>query len=176
MTTQPISGAASAAAQRAALAMRNSREFCQLLAQCREFKVPGWWDGSAYRCHPVGLIVGAFKFTNHWHVDQLCTIEITDGSGWDRNVCQDSFAHSSPHPKPVGGSAVQVWRCGDWSAAEFAESLTSTVLEILTAAAEHIERAIAKRAEAEATRAEEARARTAAITAAALKNAARSAA
>lgn len=152
-----------AAQERAEQALTNSAAMCQLLAQCREYRVPGWWDGSAFRSHPVGLIVGTIKFTNYWHCDDLCGIELTDGAEWDRNVCQDSFAHGSPHPKPVSGTAIRVWRCGAWDKPDFEQALKARALEILTAAAEHIERAAAARAAAEEIkRAEQSAAREAA--------------
>lgn len=129
------------AADRAALALMNSQAMCDLLAACRTHRVPGWWDGSAFRSHPVGLIVGVVKLTNHWHVDHLCTIDITDGTGWDRNVCQDSCAHGNPHPRQMGGGAVQVWRCGAWASPDLEAALRPRLMQILTDAAEHIEKA-----------------------------------
>ena len=157
--------------QRAERALKSSQAMCELLAQCRQYRVAGWWDGSAFRSHPVGLISGAIKLTNHWHVDNLCTIEITDGAGWDRAVCQDSRAYGNPHPKPINGKAVQAWRCGSFESPEIAEALTSRLLELLTAAAECIQRASdAERVAAEAAAAESRRRREDTL-AAALANA-----
>lgn len=145
----------SAPAQRAELALTNSAEFCNLLYQARQYRASGWWDGSAFRRHPCGLIVDTIKLTNHWHVDDLCTIEITDGAGWNRNVCQDSFAHGDPHPRPIEGGELQVWRCGCWADPLYEEQLKRRVLVILTAAAEHVQQAQwRERAEQEAARAE----------------------
>lgn len=134
---------------RAEHALTDSAAMCQLLAQCREYKVPGWWDGSAFRSHPVGLIAGTIKLTNHWHCDDLCTIELTDGDEWDRNVCNDSRAYGNPHPKPVSGAAISVWRCGKWAKPEFEEALKSRVVALLSDAARHIEQAWQERVRAE---------------------------
>lgn len=140
-------------AERAQLALRNSSEFCRLTAEARIYKAAHVWSGSAFRSHPVGLVVGTIKLTNHWHVDNLCTIEITDGSGWDvLSICNDSFAHGDPHPSPIEGHALKVWRCGEWANAQYEQTLQPKLLEILTAAAEHIEAVLQKkneRAEAE---------------------------
>lgn len=157
--------------QRAERALASSESMCNLLAQCRQYRVPGWWDGSAFRSHPVGLIVGAIKLTNYWHVDNLCTIEITDGAGWSRDVCRDSRAYGNPHPQPIDGKSVQAWRCGSFGSPEIREALTPRLLEILTAAAAHIQRASdAERVAAEAAAEESKRSRES-ILAAALVNA-----
>lgn len=137
-------------AERAELALTNSATFCNLLAQARQYKAPGWWQGSAFRSHPCGLVVDTIKFTNCWHVDDLCDIAITDGSGWDtRGVCRDSFAHGDPHPKPIEGGALQVWRCGRWADPLYEEQLRARVLAILTATAEHVEQAQQREMEAQ---------------------------
>jgi len=144
--------------ERAALALQKRDVMCDLLADCRTHGVPGWWDGSAFRSHPVGLIVGTIKFTNQWRTDNGCDIQITDGDGWDLRVCQDSWGGGSPHPKPINGSAVTVWERGSWRSDEFREALQARVLEILTSAAEHIETARQEKkraAEAKAARAKE---------------------
>lgn len=126
-------------AERAELALTNARAFCDLLAEARHRKAPGWWDGSSYRSHPCGLVADTIKFTNFWHVDNMCSIEITDGLGWGvANVSQDSFGHRSPHPAPIEGAALRVWWCGQWADAAYKEALRPRVLEILTAAAAHI--------------------------------------
>lgn len=136
--------------QRAELALVSQDECCNLLAQARQYKAPGWWQGSAFRSHPCGLVVDTIKLTNHWHVDQLCTIQITDGAGWDtRNICRDSFAHGDPHPRPIEGRALQVWRCGRWSDVSYEQALRARLLEILTAAARHVEAARAEEARRE---------------------------
>lgn len=111
-------------AERAELALTNARAFCDLLAEARHCKAPGWWDGSSYRSHPCGLVADTIKFTNFWHVDNMCSIEITDGLGWGvANVSQDSFGHRSPHPAPIEGAALRVWWCGQWADAAYKEAL-----------------------------------------------------
>jgi hypothetical protein len=162
-----------AAAQRAELALTNSAEFCRLVSQARQYRAKGWWDGSAFRRHPCGLVVDTVKLTNYWNVDDLCDIQITDGAGWDtRGVCRDSLAHGDPHPKPIEGGALQVWRCGRWADPLYEEQLRTRLLAILTAAAEHIEQAQAREcAEQEAAQAA-ADAKRQHVTAAALAKAA----
>jgi hypothetical protein len=134
--------------QRAELALSNSEAFCNLIAQARQYKAPGYWEGSAFRSHPCGLVADTIKLTNHWHVDQLGTIYITDGAGWDtRSICRESLAHGDPHPHAIEGSELQVWRCGRWADAAYEQALRPRILEILTAAARHVEAAqVAERA------------------------------
>lgn len=138
--------------ERAAKALTSPAEFCTLMAQARDFKFPGWWDGSAFRRHPVGIISGTVKMTNFWHVDDLCRIEITDGDGWDRSVCQDSCAYGNPHPKPINGREIVVWDNGSWASAGTQAALEPKVLEILSALALHVENAEAARDEEDAER------------------------
>lgn len=133
------------ATERAAKALASPAEFCALMAQAREFKFPGWWDGSAFRSHPVGIISGTIKMTNFWHVDDLCQIEITDGDGWDRSVCQDSRAHGDPHPRPVSGREIVVWDNGSWASAGTQAALEPKVLEVLSVLALHVQEAKAAR-------------------------------
>jgi hypothetical protein len=146
----------STASERAELALTNSAEFCSLLSQARQHRASGWWEGSAFRRHPCGLVVDTIKLTNHWHVDALCDIAVTDGAGWDtRGVCLDSFAHGDPHPRPIEGGALHVWRCGQWADPLYEKQLKTRLLAILTAAAEHVEQAQEReRAEHESARAE----------------------
>lgn len=131
--------------ERAAKALTSRAEFCTLMAQAREFKFPGWWDGSAFRSHPVGIISGTIKMTNFWHVDNLCRIEITDGDGWNRSVCQDSRAHGDPHPRPVSGREIVVWDNSSWASPGTKAALEQKVLEILSALALHVQDAKAAR-------------------------------
>lgn len=142
------------ATERAAKALASPAEFCALMAQARKFKFPGWWDGSAFRSHPVGIISGTIKMTNFWHVDHMCSITITDGDGWNRSVCQDSCAYGDPHPRPVSGREIVVWDNGSWASAGTQAALEPKVLEILSALALHIEQS------EEAQRAKEAERKT----------------
>lgn len=127
------------AAERAAAALAGPRAFCDLLAAARRRRVPGWWEGSAYRSHPCGLVVDTILFTNFWHVDNISSIEITDGLGWDvAGVHKAPRFHGDPHPKPIEGGALRVWWCGRWSDAQYEEALRPRVLEILTSVAEQV--------------------------------------
>jgi hypothetical protein len=128
-------------AERAAIALTSSHTFCNLLAQARQYKFPGWWDGSAFRRHPCGVVQGTLLLTNHWHVDDHCDVQITDGGGWNMRVSHDSFGHDSPHPKPLGGVAVKAWHCGKWADSEFREALEPKLLDLLTRIARHVQEA-----------------------------------
>jgi hypothetical protein len=131
--------------ERAVIALSHAAEFCNLIAQARRYKAHGCWEGSAFRSHPCGLVADTIKLTNHWHVDNLGTVYITDGAGWDtRSICRDSCAHGDPHPHAIGGSELQVWRCGRWADAAYEQALRPRLLEILTAAARHVEAAQAE--------------------------------
>ena len=88
--------------------------FCHLMAQARDFKVPGWWDGSAYRSHPCGFFAEGLIFTNEWHRDDYCSIRaMRNPSEPLGRWCHDSFAHGNPHPSPASGTEV-VWSNGKW--------------------------------------------------------------
>ncbi len=116
---------------------------CNLLNQARCTRFPGYWEGSAFRSHPCGIIVGTIKFTNDWHCDDYCSIAITDGDGWSRDFHRESRTHGDPHPRALNGSAVGVWSGGgqraSWGSEEIREKMESKILEILTAAAAHID-------------------------------------
>lgn len=137
--------AAHTPAEVAANALVSSHVFCQLMADARTYRHPLHWEGSSFRSHPVGVIVGTVRLANHWHVENLCTVYITDGEGWDRNVCQDSCAHGNSYPRAIGGAEIQVWRCGQWATPEFEEALKPRLLGILTDVAEHVEKRRAER-------------------------------
>lgn len=140
---------------RAQNAMASSAAFCNLVAAARVCRFPGYWEGSAFRRHPCGVIEGAIKLTNHWHVDDHCDIAISSGTGWTRPA-NDSFGHGDPHPRPINGGEVVVWRCGQWKTEEFRAALEPKVLALLTCMAEHVERAEAAAQAAEAERIEKA--------------------
>lgn len=167
-----MTGAQHTPRERAENALGDSVVFCNLLAQARQYKAPGWWEGSAFRRHPCGLVADTIKLTNHWHVDDLCDICITDGAGWDvRNVCRDSFSHSDPHPQPIEGGSLQVWRCGRWADAQYEQALRPKLLEILTAAATHVEAAEGRERQREEAERLQAAERHAALTANAIAKA-----
>jgi hypothetical protein len=146
----------------AALSLTSAYLFCNLTSAARSRKFPGYWEGSAFRRHPCGVIEGVIKLTNHWHVDNHCDVQITDGSGWDRRVSQDSFGYDSPHPKPIGGTSVTVWSGGQWSREDFRQALEPKLLDLLTRMAQHVaeaeERERIAQEEANAKRAAERRA------------------
>jgi hypothetical protein len=128
--------------ERAALALTSADIFCNLTSAARSRKFPGYWEGSAFRRHPCGVIEGVIKLTNHWHVDNHCDVQITDGEGWNRSVCQDSFGHGDPYPSVLGtGSVLIVWRSGQWVDPEYQAALEPKLLDLLTRMARHIEAA-----------------------------------
>lgn len=133
---------------------------CNLLNAARCARFPGYWEGSAFRSHPCGIISGVIKFTNDWHCDDYCSIAITDGE-WSRDFCRDSRAYGDPHPRATNGNAVSVWSgCGKsarWASEEMRAKLESKLLAVLTSAAEHVE-AHAQRKAAEERAKTEARA------------------
>ncbi len=140
--------------ERAVKALTSPAEFCSLMAEAREFKFPGWWEGSAFRHHPVGVIDGTVKMTNEWTVWDSCSIEITDGDGWNRNVCQDSFAYSSPNPDPINGISILIWSNGRWKDDEIRARMEPRIVEILTRLVAHAETAREEREEQEARKQE----------------------
>lgn len=147
-------------ADRAAAALRDGRVMCDLLAAALWHGAPHVWKGSAYDNHPCGLIVGTVKVTNHWRVQNDCDIQITDGVGWDRlGISRDPRAMGgNPHPQPISGQSFTAWSNGRWESQAYQRALQGRVLEILTAAADHVERVEAKqrvqRAAEQATEAE----------------------
>jgi hypothetical protein len=107
--------------------------FCQILARARSARVRGSWNGSAFRSHPCGLLVGNIKLANHWHVDDYCTITIGTIDKWKAG-CDDSFSHGDPFPRPIDGKEIIVWANGRWQKDEFRASLESKVVSILNRA------------------------------------------
>jgi hypothetical protein len=158
--------------ERAESALKNQSAFCNLLAEARQCGFSKRWEGSAFRNHPCGIVSGTIKMTNHWHVSDDCDIAITDGDGWNLDVCRDSFAYGNPHPQPINGTAIMVWSCGRWKSPEYELALKERVLAILVAAAEHIDRVHTAKAEKAAQEAEERRQQFKAAEAAALAKAA----
>lgn len=111
--------------------------FCEILNSARVHKFPGYWEGSAFRDHPCGIIKETIKLTNNWSTYDYCSVQITDGSGWSDDYCRKSCAHGNPHPKPIDGTAICVWRNGDWVNDEFKERLEPIILNILNQSIEH---------------------------------------
>lgn len=111
--------------------LASSEAFCAIVGQATRWDVRGAWHGSAFRNHPHGLIVDGIKFTDHHHVDRACSIEITDGDGWSRDFCRDPAAQGNPHPQPIAGQAICVWRNGRWVKEEYRVALEAKVLAIL---------------------------------------------
>ena len=136
--------------QQAQEALSSRHVFCRLMVRAREFGYPGWWDGKSLNNHPVGIVRGTIKMTNYWHADGHCSIQITDGSGWDTShISHNPNSPEPPYPPPIGGEALTVWDSGQWQGEQYRELLEGRMLEILADLAQHI-------AEAEQTRDEQA--------------------
>lgn len=94
--------------------LTSAYEFCELMRLSREFKVPGWWDGSAYRSHPCGFFAEGLIFTNEWRCDDHCSIRaMRNPSEPLGRWCHDSASWGNPHPSPASGTEV-VWSNGKW--------------------------------------------------------------
>lgn len=107
--------------------------FCNVLARARSARVRGWWDGSAYRSHPCGLLVGNMKLTNYWNVNDYCSIVIATTDKW-RLGLDNPAVYGDPHPHPIDGTEVRVWYSGQWESEEFREKLEGRVVAILNRA------------------------------------------
>jgi hypothetical protein len=87
----------------------------RIIRECREYKLKGWDDGSAYRSHPVWIRRGQLLLVSHWHVDDICHVSvITDPAACVRSGMDDSLAHGNPFPKVDKGTLESVWYCGGW--------------------------------------------------------------
>jgi hypothetical protein len=116
----------------------NRHTFCNILSRARMHGFPGAWSGSSYRHHPCGIVRGTIKLTNDWHVDDICSIEITDGDGWDMRICTDSLStRGNPEPQPINGRGVRVWSSGRWESEEARERIEPIVRKILEQAQAH---------------------------------------
>lgn len=104
--------------------------FCHVLAGARYAHVRGSWEGSAFRSHPCGLLVGNMRLANHWHVDNYCDIVLGTTDKW-RLGQQDSLSYGDPFPHPIDGEEIVVWRNGRWQSDELREKLEDRVVAIL---------------------------------------------
>ena len=89
--------------------------FCNILASARQINFPGWWEGSAYRCHPVGVICGGLLLANHWSTYKYChaSIATEPDEGWKPGLnAPASWGDPFPHPK--NGKEIKVYRDGHW--------------------------------------------------------------
>ena len=107
--------------------------FCNVLADARSANVRGSWEGSAYRSHPCGLIVGNMKLTNYWNVNDYCSIVLGTTDKW-RMGQNEPACHGDPHPHPIDGEEVRVWYSGRWESEEFRAALEDKVVAILNRA------------------------------------------
>lgn len=90
-------------------------EFCALMSAARRFRLPGWWDGSAYQSHPVGIHRRGIIYTDHWHVSDHCTAKVVlDPSSPMAERCHDSCANGNPYLRPERGGTLTVYDSGRW--------------------------------------------------------------
>jgi hypothetical protein len=107
--------------------------FCNVLARARSARARGWWDGSAYRSHPCGLLVGNMNLTNYWNVNDYCSIVIATSDKWKLGMDNPAVS-GDPHPHPIDGTEVRVWSNGRWESEEFRVALEDRVVAILNRA------------------------------------------
>jgi hypothetical protein len=77
------------------------------------------------------LLVGNIKLSNHWHVDDNCSIAISTSDRWIAG-CNDSFSHGDPYPRPADDNKeIVVWANGKWQREDFRASLEAKIVGIL---------------------------------------------
>lgn len=154
-------------------ALGDSALFCDILNEARNTGAEGWWHGSAFQCHPCGLISGTIMMHNDWTIYNSCGIKITDGEGWSTSVIStDSRYRGNPYPEQVNGKVVRVWSSGTWKNEKFKSALEGRIIAILDRAVEHIRRVNKERAEKRALELSEAESEQEALEANALRKAA----
>lgn len=95
----------------------------RIIRESREYRLPGWGDGSAFCCHPCWIRRGQLLLVSHWHVDDTCHVSvITDPEAVVRAGMDNSRAHGDPWPVVNKGEIVLVWDDrfrinGPWEAA-----------------------------------------------------------
>ncbi|QAZ38456.1 hypothetical protein C1M51_02915 [Methylibium sp. Pch-M] len=80
-----------------------------------------------------GLIHETILFSARATINDRCTIEITNGSGWMPHFPGGSY-------KPIDGIAIVVWRDGVWAKDTYEEALKPRFVDILSSIAEEIAR------------------------------------
>lgn len=98
------------------LALSDARLFCEMLHKARTFKLSGWWEGSAFRYHPCGIVRQGLIFVNAWHVNNCCTIYAIDDptSELHAAVSASCTKHNKAEPRPKKGDVTTVWSGGTW--------------------------------------------------------------
>lgn len=110
--------------------------------EARTYNLPGWGDGSAFRCHPCWVRRGQLVLVNEWHTSGSChVLVVSDPDARVYAGCNDSFSRGSPWPKSDKGTLTRVWAGGwliegPWQAA--LEPLLDTLDAEINAAKERI--------------------------------------
>lgn len=92
-----------------------SSRFCRILADARHFKLPGYWEGSAYRSHPCGVIRDGLILTNEWNVHDYCSAQVMlDPTSPIKPIFNGSRYNGDPHAYPERGGTLTVYN-GTWS-------------------------------------------------------------
>lgn len=131
-------------------------EFCAVVtSRGKGQHIDGYWSGSAFRDHPVGVFREQLLFTNKWNVNNYCSVQVAT----DRNAklvlgCQDSCARGNPYPTVTSGDLVTVYRDGEWIAdGPWCEKVVRILDDLKRERAEFIEKRKAEaKAESDAAR------------------------
>lgn len=90
--------------------------FNNALAAARRHKLRGWWQGSAFRSHPCGVIRNGIIFANQWNTNGYCYAEvILDPTSPIRFGQNDPAVSGDPYPRPERGGTLRVYYTGQWS-------------------------------------------------------------
>lgn len=106
-------------------ALSNVIEFCALMHLVRSTNFPGWWEGSANQCHPVGFVRGIYRFHDTWYTHKYCGIDVAE-KGWKLDHW----------PDPIG-KCTTIWTDGQWHEC-FRKAAEPEVVSILRELEEHI--------------------------------------
>ena len=93
----------------------NHTRFCNILAKSRNYKLKGYWEGSAYCSHPCGVIRNGIIFANRWNVHDYCYANVmTEPENGFNSGCNSPTANCDPYPHPKTGKEITVYSTGSW--------------------------------------------------------------
>lgn len=96
-----------------------ARYFCDVVEAARRYKLLGYWEGSAYRDHPCGVIRGQLILASHWSTHSYCHASVmTQPEEGLKPWCNDSWAYGDPYPHPKKGGEIKIYWSGRWQFAE----------------------------------------------------------
>lgn len=111
----------------------SSAYFCNVLAAARMYKLDGHWSGSAYQCHPCGVIRKGIIFCNEWNTNNYCYASVmSDPSEGLNSWCKNGRAmNGDPYPHPAKGSELKVYNTGSWRVdGEWQQVIVDTLEEL----------------------------------------------